>query len=92
MDAGEQRAERTATVRSQHGLHARPAAVFVRTATGFRSQVEVEAHGKAANAKSIISVLGLGVNRGDTVVIRAVGEDALAAVQALAELAEKELE
>jgi len=91
MDAVEQKAERVATVRSQHGLHARPAAVFVRTATGFRSQIEVLAHGKTANAKSIISVLGLGVNRGDAIVIRAVGEDALAAVRTLAELAEKEL-
>jgi len=86
------KAERVVTVRSRHGLHARPGALFVHTANGFRCKVEVEAKGKTANAKSIISVLSLGINCGDTIVIRARGEDAAQAVAALAEVAEKELE
>jgi phosphotransferase system HPr (HPr) family protein len=64
-------------------LHARPAADFVRTAMGFRARVVVAANGKEANAKSLLSVLGLGARRGTTLRLRADGDDAGLAVDAL---------
>jgi phosphotransferase system HPr (HPr) family protein len=67
-------------------LHARPAALFVRTAMRFRStKIVVAANGREADAKSILSVLGLGATAGTVLVVRADGEDAPAALDALAE-------
>jgi len=65
-------------------LHARPAGLFVRTAAGFRSDVTVSAGGRSANAKSILSVLALGARGGTALELRAEGEDAEAALAALA--------
>lgn len=65
-------------------LHARPAALFVRTAMRFRSNIVVAANGREADAKSILSVLGLGATAGTQLLVRADGEDAAAALDALA--------
>ena len=70
------------------GLHARPAARFVSTASQFESEVQLRAGDKTANAKSINQVATLGVRQNDTLVITALGVDAaeaLAAIQALAD-------
>jgi phosphocarrier protein FPr len=70
------------------GLHARPAARFVSTASRFESAVEVLKGGRSANAKSLNQVAALGARQGDAIVIRAAGRDAaetLAALQALAD-------
>jgi phosphocarrier protein HPr len=66
-------------------LHARPAADFVRTAMGFASQVQVEANGRAADAKSLLTVLALGAKAGTELRVTATGEDAAAALDALRE-------
>ncbi|HID50781.1 MAG TPA: phosphoenolpyruvate--protein phosphotransferase [Anaerolineae bacterium] len=76
------------TVRNKLGLHARPAARFVRTANQFDAEITVRKGKLAANAKSINQVATLGVRQGETVKITAVGpeaEQALAALQALAD-------
>ena len=65
-------------------LHARPAATFVKTALRFRSQLTVGLDGKVANAKSILAVLALGATGGTVLRLSAVGEDAPAALEALA--------
>jgi phosphotransferase system HPr (HPr) family protein len=65
-------------------LHARPAAVFVRTAMRFQSHIVVAANGREADAKSILSVLGLGATAGATLRVSAAGEDAAEALDALA--------
>jgi phosphotransferase system HPr (HPr) family protein len=65
-------------------LHARPAGLFVKTALKYRSQVWVAAGGREADAKSIMSVLGLGAKGGSSLTVRALGDDAEAAVDALA--------
>jgi phosphotransferase system HPr (HPr) family protein len=67
-------------------LHARPAGLFVREAAHFAADVSVAANGKAANAKSILEVLGLGATGGTELVISASGEDAAAAVRDLTAL------
>jgi phosphotransferase system HPr (HPr) family protein len=65
-------------------LHARPAATFVKTAMRFRSRVTVGVNGKVADAKSILAVLALGATAGTSLVLGAEGEDAPAALDALA--------
>lgn len=77
-------------LRNPSGLHARPAAAFVRAAAGFSSDVRVtnltRDPTKAASAKSVIGVMGLGVARGHRVRLESEGPDADAAVAALIEL------
>jgi phosphotransferase system HPr (HPr) family protein len=64
-------------------LHARPAATFVRTAMGFSSQLWVAAGDREVDAKSLLSILALGARRGTRLRLRAEGDDAADAVQAL---------
>jgi phosphotransferase system HPr (HPr) family protein len=78
-------------VRNKVGLHARPAATFVKTAAGFKSRITVENLSKgtpAASAKSILSVLGAAVQKDDAIRVVADGEDEIAAIAALSELVE----
>ncbi len=79
-------AERETTVGPQEGLHARPAAQFVKTAKQFSSEIVVKKGDREANAKSSLKIMTLGARRGDTIVIRAEGNDAQEAVDALTEL------
>ena len=65
-------------------LHARPAADFVRTAMGFEADITVGVNGREANAKSLLSVLALGAKPGTPLRLRADGEDAARALDALA--------
>ncbi len=77
------------TVEHPSGLHARPAAVFVRLATSFPASITVKkvgAPGKGANAKSILSVLSLGVNQGDLIALDIEGDRDEEALSALLDL------
>jgi phosphocarrier protein HPr len=65
-------------------LHARPAATFVKTAMRFQSRVTIGVDGKTANAKSILAVLALGAVGGTRLRLNAEGDDAPAALDALA--------
>jgi phosphotransferase system HPr (HPr) family protein len=76
-------AEISFVIKNKVGLHARPASVFVREASKFRSAITVIHGDTQANAKSILNVLTLGANQGAVISIRAEGEDAEAALQAL---------
>ena len=87
----EQIVERTVTLGSKSGLHARPAAVFVQNAKGFRSQITLAKNDKKVNAKSILSVLSLGAEQGDSIVLTASGEDAESAITTLVPLLEGDL-
>ena len=73
--------EITATLPPDVDLHARPAAHFVRTALGFRSRIEVCAGERAADAKSLLSVLALGAKAGTTLRLRADGDDGPVALE-----------
>jgi phosphotransferase system HPr (HPr) family protein len=66
-------------------LHARPAGVFVRMAMQFRARITVGSAGREADAKSILKVLALGATGGTPLSLRAEGEDAEAALAALAD-------
>jgi phosphocarrier protein HPr len=66
-------------------LHARPAADFVRAAMRFPAEIWLGAGQREVNAKSLLSILALGARRGSTLHLRAEGEGATAAVEALAD-------
>ena len=74
-------------IRNKMGLHARPAANFVRIANQFQSEISVRKGEKTANAKSINKVATLGVRQGETIVVTAVGPDSLLAIEAIQQLA-----
>ena len=76
--------ESTVALPAGVALHARPAATFVKTALRFRSQVTVGLDGRVANAKSILAVVALGATGGTLLRLSAEGEDATAALEALA--------
>ena len=76
--------ERLTTVRVKDGLHARPATQFVKLAKTFRAEVEVRRGEKGANAKSSVKLMLLGLKEGEAVSLRAEGDDADAALDALA--------
>ena len=83
-------AEGEIEVRNPSGLHARPAATFVRAAGGFGAEVTVtnltrDAE-RSASAKSVLGVMGLGVASGHRIRISAAGADADEAVAQLIEL------
>lgn len=85
------RASAELTVRTEHGLHARPAALLVRTVGRFNSEVRLTntTRGRGpVNAASVNRVATLGVRRDDVVTVEAVGFDAEDVVAALRELAE----
>lgn len=75
------------------GLHARPAAQFVQLAAKFKSDVKLrnqDSNSDWVNAKSILSVLTLGVGKGQTVEVLVEGEDEAAAADALRQLVESD--
>ncbi len=80
--------EITLTIEHPVGLHARPAAAFVKEANEFESDITVLHGERTANAKSILNVLTLGAHKGAQIVIRAEGADADQALEALKEMVE----
>ncbi len=77
---------RRITLRNPHGLHARPAARLVLTATRFESEIIVRCGTASANGKSIIGLLSLCARCGDEMEISAVGNDALRAIEAMEDI------
>lgn len=88
-------AEATLAVRNPSGLHARPAALFVKAAGGFAADLRVSNLSrdpdKEVAARSLLAVLTLGVSRGHEIRIRADGEDAEEAIEHLRALIESGL-
>ena len=75
--------QQTVEVVHPEGLHARPAAEFVKLANRFTSSVRVRYDGREVNGKSIMAVLGLGVNAGARVDLVVEGDDAAEAFRSL---------
>jgi phosphocarrier protein len=78
--------ERTAQIVNKNGLHARPAAEVVKTASKFKSEITIVRDDLEVNGKSIMGVMMLAAECGATLMIRANGPDAQQAVDAIAEL------
>lgn len=73
-------------IRNQLGLHARACALFVKTASKFRSEIFVSRDDLEVNGKSIMGVMMLAAEEGATITIRAAGPDEKEALAALRDL------
>jgi phosphocarrier protein HPr len=73
-------------IKNKFGLHARPSASFVQTASRFRSDIKVEKDGQEADGKSILDLMMLAAAQGTHITIKAQGEDAREALLALGDL------
>ncbi len=82
-------AQAEVVIRNKLGLHARPAAMFVKVANRFASNIQVEKDGEIVNGKSIMGIMILAANQGSRLKISAKGPDAAAAVVALCELVQR---
>ena len=87
--------ERRATVASKVGLHARPAAIFVKAASEQPASVTIVKAGSDADpvdASSILGIMTLGAEFGDEVILTSEGEGAEESLEALAALVAKDLD
>jgi phosphocarrier protein HPr len=76
--------EREVKIVNKLGIHARPAAEIVKTAGKFKSSITIVRDDLEVNAKSIMGVMMLAAEFGSMIVLRAIGDDADAALEALA--------
>ena len=79
---------RVIVIVNEHGMHARPAEMFAKSALRFNSRIELRRGNERVDAKSILNLLTLGATQGTELVIEADGIDAEQAVEALARLVE----
>lgn len=86
QDAWEPDAKDSATVVNPAGLHVRPVAQVVATASRFDSEIRLRCHGKEASASSPVSLASLGARTGERLWVEASGPDAVDAVAAIVEL------
>ncbi len=78
--------EQSVTIVNKVGLHARPAAVLVKTASEFPCEVTLVKNDKIYNAKSILAIMSAGIKQNDVVLIRTKGEEEAQALAAIIEL------
>jgi len=81
--------EREFAIKSELGLHARPAGEFVALASRFASEIAVGRAGEWVDGRSVLSLLSLAAAKGSNLRIRATGPDAAEAIEALGRLLER---
>jgi len=84
--ASAQKAEKEITIVNRLGLHARPAALFVKVASRFRAEVWVKKETEEINGKSIMGLMMLAAGQGSKLQIRCEGPDAERALEEIEEL------
>ncbi len=84
--------ERQVTIKNRAGIHARPAALIVQTASKFSSRINMFKENENINAKSIMGIITLGASYNSSLTIRAEGPDEEQAVEALSDLFERRFE
>lgn len=82
--------EKSYTITSETGLHARPSTLLVGAVSPFKSEVKLKHKGKEVNLKSIMGVMSLGISTGSTVEITADGEDEEQVIQKVDSVMESE--
>jgi len=80
------------TIVNKLGIHARPAALFVKTANRFACEIFVEKDGERINGKSIMGLMMLAAGPGSKVILHARGADALQAVAELEALVKRKFD
>lgn len=73
------------------GLHLRPAGLFCKTAVSFECKITFQCRNTTANAKSVLSVLGACIKKGDTIEVICEGEDEEEALKTMVEIVESGL-
>ena len=84
--------ERIVTIRNRAGMHARPAALLVKTASEYESRIYIEKDSERVNGKSIMGVITLGATYNTPLKIIADGPDETQALDALEKLFENRFE
>ncbi|MFZ5969418.1 MAG: HPr family phosphocarrier protein [Bacillota bacterium] len=87
--------ETTVALKNRDGLHARPAGLFSKAASKYKSEIKVIKNGdgsKCCNPKSILSILSLGAKQGDQLTITVNGDDETEALKELQHLLEQEFD
>ena len=79
------------TITDEFGIHARPAGMLVKEASGFASKIMIASPKKEVDAKRIMGVMSLGVKKGDTVKLTIEGEDEDAAYETIKKFFEDNL-
>jgi phosphocarrier protein HPr len=82
--------EETMKINNKHGLHARPAAQFVKIAGKFKSEIKVVKDGLEVNGKSIMGIMILAAEPGSEILIQIDGPDKQEAMNAIRELIQKD--
>ena len=80
------------TISNKLGIHARPAAVFVKTANRFASEIFVEKDGEKINGKSIMGLMMLAAGPGSKLILHVRGDDAPQAIEELESLVERKFD
>jgi phosphocarrier protein HPr len=84
--------QRQASIGSKVGLHARPAAIFAKAAAAAPVAVQIAKDGAPVNARSVLNLLTLGAEHGDTVTLYAEGDGAESVLDELAALLARDLD
>jgi len=79
-------------IKNQYGIHARPAALFVKTCSQFECDVTVEKDGNSVSGKSIMGMMTLEASCGSSIFVTAEGLDENKAIDALEKLIESKFE
>ncbi len=85
-------AQKDFTILNKLGIHARPAAQFVKTANRFQADIFVEKDGEEVDGKSIMGLMMLAAGHGSVISVTANGADAEAALDAISELITRKFE
>jgi len=84
--------ERTFTIKNRLGLHARPAAMFVKEASNYKSSVVVVKDGLEVNGKSVMGLMLLAAESGSSLVVKADGPDETQAIAGLAAIFDRKFD
>jgi phosphocarrier protein HPr len=90
--AAKQAVDREFVVLNKLGIHARPAALFVRVANRFSCNIMVEKDGEKINGKSIMGLMMLAAGPGAKLLVSCEGEDCQAAIEAIEELIQRKFD
>ncbi len=80
------------TIINKLGIHARPAAQFVKLASKFDAEIVVEKDGEEVDGKSILGLMMLAVGHGSKIIVSAEGPDEQAALDAIEDLINRKFE
>lgn len=77
------------TINNSHGFHTRPAALFVKEAKNFISDITITSKGKTVNAKSLFKIQTLGLTKGTLIILKTSGIDEKNAIEHLTKIIQK---